>query len=52
MWTSGRKVTVPHEDFLAKINAIRYAFFRIRSWQGVIVAELILKELVLLKSYL
>jgi isocitrate lyase len=22
---------VPHEDFLAKINAIRYAFFRIRS---------------------
>jgi isocitrate lyase len=25
------KVTVPHEDFLAKINAIRYAFFRIRS---------------------
>jgi isocitrate lyase len=30
MWTSDGKVTVPHEDFLKLINAIRYVF-RIRS---------------------
>ena len=24
------KVTVPHEDFLSKVNAVRYAFLRIR----------------------
>lgn len=33
------KVTVPHEDFLAKINAIRYAFLELGVEQGVIVAR-------------
>jgi isocitrate lyase len=33
------KVTVPHEDFLAKINAIRYAFLELGIDDGVIVAR-------------
>ncbi|MCT9002188.1 isocitrate lyase [Microbacterium memoriense] len=33
------KVTVPHEDFLAKINAIRYAFLELGIDNGVIVAR-------------
>jgi len=33
------KVTVPHEDFLAKINAIRYAFLELGFADGVIVAR-------------
>lgn len=33
------KVTVPHEDFLAKITAIRYAFLELGVDQGVIVAR-------------
>ena len=33
------KVTVPHEDFLAKINAIRYAFLELGIENGVIVAR-------------
>ena len=33
------KVTVPHEDFLAKINAVRYAFIELGVDQGVIVAR-------------
>ncbi len=33
------KVTVPHEDFLAKINAIRYAFLELGVEDGVIVAR-------------
>ena len=33
------KVTVPHEDFLAKINAIRYAFIELGVDDGVIVAR-------------
>jgi isocitrate lyase len=33
------KVTVPHEDFLAKINAVRYAFMELGVEQGVIVAR-------------
>ncbi len=33
------KVTVPHEDFLAKINAIRYAFLELGVPNGVIVAR-------------
>ena len=33
------KVTVPHEDFLAKINAIRYAFLELGVNDGVIVAR-------------
>ncbi|GGJ84296.1 isocitrate lyase [Pseudomonas matsuisoli] len=33
------KVTVPHEDFLAKINAVRYAFLELGVDQGVIVAR-------------
>ena len=33
------KVTVPHEDFLAKINAIRYAFLEMGVDDGVIVAR-------------
>jgi isocitrate lyase len=33
------KVTVPHEDFLAKINAIRYAFLELGVDDGVIVAR-------------
>ena len=33
------KVTVPHEDFLAKIRAIRYAFLELGVDQGVIVAR-------------
>ena len=33
------KVTVPHEDFLAKINAIRYAFLELGIPDGVIVAR-------------
>ena len=32
------KVTVPHEDFLAKINAVRYAFLELGVEDGVIVA--------------
>merc|ERR1712000_660502 len=31
------KVTVPHEDFLAKINAVRYAFLELGVEDGVIV---------------
>ena len=33
------KVTVPHEDFIAKINAIRYAFLELGINDGVIVAR-------------
>jgi len=33
------KVTVPHEDFLAKINALRYAFLEMGVTDGVIVAR-------------
>ncbi|MGI9606153.1 MAG: isocitrate lyase [Acidimicrobiales bacterium] len=33
------KVTVPHEDFLAKINAVRYAFLEMGVPDGVIVAR-------------
>ena len=33
------KVTVPHEDFLAKINAIRYAFLELGIDNGIIVAR-------------
>ncbi|HEY7776318.1 MAG TPA: isocitrate lyase, partial [Kineobactrum sp.] len=33
------KVTVPHEDFLSKINAIRYAFLELGVEDGVIVAR-------------
>ena len=33
------KVTVPHEDFLAKINAIRYAFLELGVDDGLIVAR-------------
>jgi len=33
------KVTVPHEDFLAKINAVRYAFLELGVTDGVIVAR-------------
>ena len=33
------KVTVPHEDFLAKINAIRYAFLELGVENGLIVAR-------------
>jgi isocitrate lyase len=33
------KVTVPHEDFIAKLNAIRYAFLELGIADGVIVAR-------------
>jgi isocitrate lyase len=33
------KVTVPHEDFIAKINAVRYAFLELGVDNGVIVAR-------------
>ena len=33
------KVTVPHEDFIAKINALRYAFLELGVDDGVIVAR-------------
>ncbi len=33
------KVTVPHEDFIAKINAVRYAFLEMGVDDGVIVAR-------------
>ncbi|WP_462383892.1 isocitrate lyase [Pseudomonas sp. Marseille-QA0892] len=33
------KVTVPHEDFVAKINAVRYAFLELGVDNGVIVAR-------------
>ena len=33
------KVTVPHEDFMAKINALRYAFLEMGVEDGVIVAR-------------
>lgn len=33
------KVTVPHSDFLAKINAVRYAFLELGVTDGVIVAR-------------
>ena len=33
------KVTVPHEDFLAKVNAVRYAFLELGVEDGVIVAR-------------
>lgn len=33
------KVTVPHEDFLSKINAIRYAFLELGVEDGIIVAR-------------
>ncbi|NLB46968.1 MAG: isocitrate lyase [Microbacteriaceae bacterium] len=33
------KVTVPHEDFIAKINAVRYAFLELGIDNGVIVAR-------------
>jgi len=33
------KVTVPHEDFIAKLNALRYAFLELGIEEGVIVAR-------------
>ena len=33
------KVTVPHEDFIAKLNAIRYAFIELGVDDGIIVAR-------------
>ena len=33
------KVTVPHEDYIAKINAIRYAFMELGVEEGIIVAR-------------
>lgn len=33
------KVTVPHEDFIAKLHAVRYAFLELGVEQGVIVAR-------------
>ncbi len=33
------KVTVPHEDFIAKLNAVRYAFLELGVDDGVIVAR-------------
>ncbi|WP_299681858.1 isocitrate lyase [uncultured Tenacibaculum sp.] len=33
------KVTVPHEDFVAKLNAVRYAFLELGVEDGVIVAR-------------
>lgn len=33
------KVTVPHEDFLAKINAVRYAFLELGIENGIIVSR-------------
>jgi len=33
------KVTVPHEDFVAKINAVRYAFLELGVEDGIIVAR-------------
>src|SRR5690606_29784919 len=33
------KVTVPHEDFIAKINAIRYAFLELGIDNGIIVTR-------------
>ncbi|MEM7276335.1 MAG: isocitrate lyase, partial [Actinomycetota bacterium] len=33
------KVTVPHEDFLSKINAVRYAFLELGIPEGIIVAR-------------
>jgi isocitrate lyase len=33
------KVTVPHEDFIAKINAVRYAFLELGVEDGIIVAR-------------
>ena len=33
------KVTVPHEDFIAKLNAVRYAFIELGVDNGVIVAR-------------
>jgi isocitrate lyase len=33
------KVTVPHEDFLQKIRAIRYAFLELGVFEGIIVAR-------------
>ncbi|GIT33195.1 MAG: hypothetical protein Ct9H300mP3_07260 [Gammaproteobacteria bacterium] len=33
------KVTVPHEDFLSKINAIRYAYLELGVENGLIVAR-------------
>ena len=33
------KVTVPHEDFVAKINAVRYAFLELGVEDGVIIAR-------------
>ena len=33
------KVTVPHEDFIAKLNAIRYAFLELGIEDGIIVAR-------------
>jgi isocitrate lyase len=39
MWTSRWKVTVPHEDFIDKLNAIRYAFLELGIEDGIIVAR-------------
>jgi len=33
------KVTVPHEDFIAKLNAVRYAFLELGVTNGIIVAR-------------
>ena len=39
MWSPDGKVTVPHKDFLAKFNAVRYAFIELGVDDGVIVAR-------------
>jgi len=33
------KVTVPHEDFIAKLNAVRYAFLELGVEEGIVVAR-------------
>jgi isocitrate lyase len=35
----GGKVTVPHEDFIAKVNACRYAFLELGVPEGIIIAR-------------
>jgi isocitrate lyase len=39
MWTSRWKGTVPHEDFIDKLNANRYAFLELGIEDGIIVAR-------------
>ena len=35
----GGKVTVPHEDFIAKVNACRYAFLELGVTDGIVIAR-------------